>query len=86
MWLFFLIMAVAAHWAACAFFLASRVDAKAPREWARQRSDVTWAEEDGLWEVVYEDALFNATLNATSAAATRTVRRLRSVAHCYSRA
>ena len=47
---------------------------------------MTWAEEDGLWEVVYEDALFNATLNATSAAATRTVRRLRSVAHCYSRA
>ncbi|KAK7231423.1 hypothetical protein SO694_00072157 [Aureococcus anophagefferens] len=86
MWLFFLIMAVAAHWAACAFFLASRVDAKAPREWARQRSDVTWAEEDGLWEVVYEDALVNATLNATAIAATRTVRRLRSVAHCYSRA
>ncbi|KAH8060742.1 cyclic nucleotide-gated ion channel [Aureococcus anophagefferens] len=59
---------------------------KAPREWARQRSDVTWAEEDGLWEVVYEDALVNATLNATAIAATRTVRRLRSVAHCYSRA
>lgn len=49
MWLFFLIMAVAAHWAACCFYLASRMDAEPSRDWARQRADTTWGEVDGLW-------------------------------------
>lgn len=52
MWLFFLIMAVAAHWAACLFYLASRTDAE--RDWARKRDDSTWGYKDSLW-VLTED-------------------------------
>ncbi|KAJ8602071.1 hypothetical protein CTAYLR_001604 [Chrysophaeum taylorii] len=51
MWVLFVSMAVAAHWAACLFYLAGRVDARPHRHWARQRSDTTWGQEDGLWRV-----------------------------------
>ena len=83
MWLFFLIMFVAAHWAACGFFLASRLDENEARAWTRQRDDTTWAREDELWIV------YNTTSNATSSLLGEVTRRIeykRSVVHCYCRA
>lgn len=56
MWFFFFVMAVAAHWSACCFYLASRYDSS--RHWARQRVDSTWGEEDSLWRKIEDDVDF----------------------------
>ena len=75
-------MAVAAHWFACFFFLAARLDAKEDRAWARRRAETTWGEEDMLW--VTQLNVGAAALNAT--ASSYKIHRLRSVVHCYCRA
>jgi len=47
MWFMFFLMAVAAHWAACLFYMASQLDAR--KLLNRKRIDSTWGEIDGLW-------------------------------------
>lgn len=47
MWLLFLIMSIAGHWAACAFFVAARLDEASPLR--RAREDAMWPRADGLW-------------------------------------
>ena len=57
MWLLFLIMSIAGHWAACAFFIAARLDEASPVR--RAREDATWPRVDGLWNTtLVQDDVF----------------------------
>jgi len=57
MWLLFLIMSIAGHWAACAFFVAARLDEASPVR--RAREDATWPRVDGLWNTtLVQDDVF----------------------------